>query len=93
MKALENVIRAPIHTEKSLRDQEEKNVYTFEVDPRANKLEIKQAVQDTFQVTVLKVSTVNMRGKKRRVRFVEGRRKDWKKAMVTLKKGNAIEWT
>jgi len=93
VKGLQNVIRSPIHTEKSLRDQEEKNVYTFEVDPRANKLEIKQAVQDIFQVTVVKVSTIRMKGKKRRVRFVEGRRKDWKKAMVTLKKGNTIEWT
>ena len=93
MKTLQNVIRSPIHTEKSLRDQAEKNVYTFEVDPKANKLEIKQAVQDAFQVTVVKVSTITMKGKKRRVRFVEGRRKDWKKAMVTLKKGNTIEWT
>lgn len=93
MKSLHNVIRRPILTEKSLGDQQNKNVYTFEVDSSANKIEIRKAIQDAFQVTVVKVTTTNRKGKRRRVRFVEGRRKDWKKAMVTLKKGDLIELT
>jgi len=93
VKSLHNVIRRPILTEKSLGDQQNKNVYTFEVDSSANKIEIRKAIQDAFQVTVVKVTTTNRKGKRRRVRFVEGRRKDWKKAMVTLKKGDLIELT
>lgn len=93
MKSTHGVLIRPIMTEKSLRDTQEKNVYTFEVDTAANKLEIKKAVEHIFQISVVKVTTVRYKGKLRRVRVVQGRRRSWKKAMVTLKKGDAIELT
>ena len=93
MKSTHGVLIRPIMTEKSLRDTQERNVYTFEVDTAANKLEIKKAVEHIFQVSVVKVTSVRYKGKLRRVRVVQGRRRNWKKAMVTLKKGDAIELT
>jgi large subunit ribosomal protein L23 len=84
------IIKRPLITEKGMRYNEEQNTVVFQVDPHANKLQIKQAVENLFHVTVLHVNTLNMQGKKRRVRFREGKRPDWKKAYVTLREGDTI---
>ena len=69
----------------------QENKYTFEVDPRANKTEIKQAVQSIFKVKVEKVNTMRVKGKTKRVRNIPGKTPDRKKAIVTLRKGDKIE--
>src|SRR5882762_7109968 len=70
------------------------NQYTVVADPRANKTQIRQAVQDLFKVKVLKVNTLNVRGKLRRQRTTQaGKASDWKKAIVTLKQGDKIALT
>lgn len=85
------VIKKPIITEKSTIARGEENKYFFEVDRRANKIEIAKAVEKLFKVKVLNVGTINVRGKKRRMGKIEGRRNDWKKAIVTLAPGSSIE--
>ncbi|MFZ9088211.1 MAG: 50S ribosomal protein L23 [Pontimonas sp.] len=82
-----DVIIRPIVSEKSynLIDQ---GKYTFEVDPRANKTEIKLAIEKIFGVTVSNVNTINRQGKTRRTRFGMGKRKDTKRAIVTLSSGS-----
>ena len=84
------VIKRPLITEKGMRGNEEHNTVVFKVDHRANKLLIKQAIEALFQVKVLEVNTLNVRGKKKRVRMREGRKPDWKKAYVTLQEGDTI---
>lgn len=70
------------------------NQYTVVADPRANKTQIRQAVQELFKVKVLKVNTLNVRGKARRQRTTQaGRAPNWKKAIVTLKEGDKISLT
>lgn len=84
------VLRRPIITEKSTELSEQRK-YVFEVDPRANKLQIKEAVEIAFSVKVLKVNVINVRGKLRRVgRAQPGRQADWKKAIVSLHEGYTI---
>ena len=78
------IIKRPIVTEHSM-DQMADRKYTFEVDPSANKIEIKKAVEEIFGVTVEKVTTMNMDGKVKRMGMNIGKRADWKKAVVTLK--------
>lgn len=85
-----DVIIRPLVTEKST-DLMADNKYTFRVDPRANKTQIKLAVEEIFGVKVRKVNTLNVRGKLRRMGRYEGRRPDWKKAVVTLEQGHSIE--
>lgn len=85
-----HIIRRPLITEKGMRNNEEQNTVVFEVAPVANKIQIKQAVEALFQVKVLDVNTLNIRGKKKRVRMREGKRPDWKKAYVTLREGDTI---
>lgn len=84
------IIKRPLITEKGMRCNEEQNTVIFQVDRRANKMQIKQAVEALFRVKVLRVNTLNMLGKKKRVRFREGKRPDWKKAYVTLRSGDTI---
>ena len=67
------------------------NKYLFDVDKKANKLEIKRAVEEIYNVKVKKVNVVSMRGKVKRVRFKSGRTPDWKKAIVTLRPGYTIQ--
>ena len=83
------VLRRPVVTEKSTYLQE-RGRYVFEVAPSANKREIRQAVEDAFDVKVLSVNTMHVRGKRKRFgpRLVEQR--SWKKAVVTLAPGNTI---
>jgi large subunit ribosomal protein L23 len=88
-----SVIRGPVITEKASGKMERDGTYSFEVDSRANKIEIRRAVEGAFKVTVTRVNTVSARGKLKRVRWQTGKTPDWKKAMVTLKKGDKIEYT
>ena len=90
MKDPREVIIRPIITEHSY-DILEDNVYTFEVAKSANKVEIAQAVEAIFNVTVVKVNTLNVKAKPKRMRYVEGKTRTWKKAMVTLADGDSIE--
>ncbi len=69
----------------------ENNVYTFEVAKDSNKVEIRQAIEAIFDVTVVKVNTLNVKSKPKRVRYAAGKTRTWKKAMVTLKEGDTIE--
>ena len=92
MQDIYGVIRRPIVTEKSTIQREEANAVTFEVDRRANKVEIKNAVQRLFNVTVTDVRVMNFNGKAKRVGRHVGRKSDWKKAIVALKDGDTIEF-
>lgn len=86
------IIQKPIITEKSTRLMDTDNKYIFRVDPRANKMEIGKAVEELFNVKVLSVNTMNVRGKPRRLRYgQEGKRSNWKKAIVQLKEGDSID--
>jgi Ribosomal protein L23 len=88
MKSIYNIIKSPRLTEKCNTLQESHNKVVFEVDGRANKIEIKNAVEKLFDVKVSKVSTTNMTGKKKRVGAKSiGRTSDWKKAYITLAEG------
>ena len=91
MKDPHDIIFSPVVSEKSYLMIEDQNTYTFLVDPRSNKTEIKQAVQDIFDVTVLRVNTQNRKGKQKRTRYVLAKRKDTKRALVTLAPGDSIE--
>ncbi|MEE9274414.1 MAG: 50S ribosomal protein L23 [bacterium] len=87
-----SVIRRPCVTEKSVQSNEAFNKVVFEVSPRANKTEIRGAVEQLFNVTVIKVNTMMVPGKRVRVGRHSGSRPPWKKAIVTLKEGDAIEF-
>ena len=86
------IIKRPLRTEKSVADGEATNSYHFEVDLRANKIQIKSAVEKYFKVKVQDVRTIVRKGKTKRVRFKLGRTKDWKKAVVQLKEGSTIDF-
>ncbi|HEY8344125.1 MAG TPA: 50S ribosomal protein L23 [Bacillota bacterium] len=86
-----DIIKKPLITEKSSRLMEE-NKYSFMVDRRANKHQIKQAVEEIFNVRVQRVNTSNVLGKLKRMGRHVGRRPSWKKAVVTLEPGNRIEF-
>lgn len=85
------IIQAPILSEESTIQSESKNQYVFRVDPRANKHQIRDAVEKIFHVEVLSVNTMNYQGKERRRGRIVGRRPKWKKAIVTLRAGDSIE--
>jgi large subunit ribosomal protein L23 len=87
MRSPHDVIVAPLITEKTTLLKEKGPVLAFRVDRRANKVEIRQAVEKLFKVKVASVRTQNAYGKPKRVGRSEGRRSDWKKAYVTLKPG------
>jgi large subunit ribosomal protein L23 len=85
------VIKTVRVTEKGTRQSEKYNQYTVVADPRANKTAIRQAMQELFKVKVLRVNTLNVRGKARRQRTpFAGRAPNWKKAIVTLRKEDKI---
>ena len=79
----EDIIVAPVVTEKS-NDELQQGKYTFEVNKKATKVEIANAVEKLFEVKVLKVNTMNVNGKKKRVGYHQGKTSDWKKAIVTI---------
>ena len=87
-----DVLRAPKMSEKTLSLKEEANQFAFEVDQRANKIQIKESIEKSFKVSVLKVRTMNVRGKKKRLGRYQGLKSSWKKAIITLKQGDTIEY-
>ncbi|RPI26198.1 MAG: 50S ribosomal protein L23 [Actinobacteria bacterium] len=91
MKDPRDVILEPVVSEKSYDLVQDLNTYTFVVDRRANKTEIKQAVQRIFDVRVLNVNTINRKGKTKRTGWVRGTRGDTKRALVTLASGDSID--
>lgn len=91
MNSPRDIILRPVITEKSTRQMEE-NKYTFMVPMKANKIEIKHAVETIFKVKVRDVSTVRVLGKTKRMGRHVGKRPDWKKAIVTLAEGQRIEF-
>ncbi|MGH7369287.1 MAG: 50S ribosomal protein L23 [Candidatus Methylomirabilaceae bacterium] len=86
------IIRRPLITEKGTRLKQQENQYLFEVARDANKIEIKRAVESLFRVTVLRVRTIPVKGKAKRVGRFAGRTPDWKKAVAALKEGDSIEF-
>ena len=91
MKTAHDIILAPVVSEKSYDLIEHHNRYTFEVDPRSNKEEIRDAVEEVFDVTVLRVNTMNRKGKRKRSGYKLGKRKDLKRAVVTVAEGDSID--
>jgi len=91
MKDMYQIIKKPLLTEKSTRKKEAFNELAFEVDRRANRSEVKQAVQNLFKVKVLRVNLMQMAGKEKRVGKNKGQTADWKKALVRLAPGEVIE--
>ena len=91
MKNLYDVLVGPLLTEKGAAMKENENKVLFRVSRQANKIEIKKAVDEIFKVKVDFVSTINCKGKKKRMGKYEGRRADWKKAIITLKEGEKLE--
>ena len=91
MKDIYQIIKKPLLTEKSTRKKEAFNELAFEVDRRANRSEVKQAVQILFKVKVLRVNLLQMAGKEKRVGKNKGQTADWKKALVRLAPGEVIE--
>ncbi len=90
MKDARDIIIRPIITEHSY-DIMEEGKYTFEVHPDANKIEIAKAVEELFNVTVMKVNVINVKSKPKRVRYQLGKTRTWKKAIVTVAEGDTIE--
>jgi large subunit ribosomal protein L23 len=88
------IIKTVRVTEKGTRQGDKLNQYTVVADPRANKIQIRQAVQELFKVNVVRVNTLSVRGKPRRQRTTQsGVTSNWKKAIVTLKEGQKITLT
>lgn len=90
MKNPRDIIIKPVVSEKSVANMEH-NKYTFKVDLKANKIDIKKAIEEIFKVKVLDVKTMIVKGKMKRMGRYQGKRPDWKKAIVTLKEGDKIE--
>ena len=91
MKTSHDIIFAPVVSEKSYDLIDNENTYTFEVDPRSNKEEIRDAIEEVFDVTVLRVNTMNRKGKRKRSGYTIGRRKDVKRAIVKIAEGDSID--
>jgi large subunit ribosomal protein L23 len=85
----EEIILRPIVTERTMQ-QQALGKYTFQVHPKANKIQIRKAIEHLFKVRVVKVNTLKVRGKVRRFRHTIGKTSDWKKVIVTLKPGDKI---
>lgn len=86
-----DLIIRPLLTEKSTILRDEKNKVSFVVNRAANRLEVSKAIEEILGVKVKKVNTMNMRGKLKRLNRFVGRRSDWKKAIVTLEKGEKVD--
>ena len=86
-----HVLKRPVVTEKTNSLREEANQYVFEVDPDATKIDVRHAVESIFSVRVTNVRTINVRGKVKRFKRTFGKRPNWKKAIVTLRDGDAID--
>lgn len=91
MRTAHDIILKPVVSEKSYQLIEKNNTYTFEVDHRSNKQAIRDAVEELFDVRVLKVNTMNRQGKRKRYGWKMGKRKDVKRAVVTLAADDSID--
>jgi large subunit ribosomal protein L23 len=91
MSSPREIIKSPLVSEKSTNLRADQNKYVFEVDRKANKVQIKRAVEELFKVQVEEVTTMMMHGRPKKLGRFEGRRANWKKALVKLKKGETIE--
>jgi large subunit ribosomal protein L23 len=89
---LYQIIRRPLITEKGTKQKKQSNQLAFEVDRRANKILVRNAIESIFKVKVLSVRVMNVKGKERRVGRNVGRKADWKKAIVRLAPGENIEF-
>jgi large subunit ribosomal protein L23 len=89
---LHEILKRPLITEKSTIQKEMMNQLSFEVDRGANKVEIRRAVEKVFNVRVVDVRTIQMKGKVKRFGRVLGKRRSWKKAIVTLAPGEHVEF-
>ena len=87
-----DIIKRPLITEKTNIQKEDYNQVTFEVDRRANRVEIKRAIEKIFNVRVSTIRTIQVKGKKKQRGRVIGKRKDWKKAIATLMPGERIDF-
>lgn len=87
-----DIIKRPVITEKTSIQKEIFNQLTFEVDRRANRVEVKKAIEDIFNVKVAQVKTMQVKGKTKRRGWIWGKRRDWKKAIVTLMPGERIDF-
>lgn len=87
-----DIIKRPIITEKTNIQKDEHNQVTFEVDPRANRIEVQRAVEQIFNVKVADIRTISVTGKIKRRGRILGKRRDWKKAIVKLMPGERIEF-
>ena len=92
MREVHGIIISPLVTEKSTTQREGQNQYSFKVDKRANKIEIKEAVEQLFKIKVTEVRTTMIRGKVKRLGRRFGKRPDWKKAIVTVREGDRIDF-
>jgi large subunit ribosomal protein L23 len=90
MRPHHQLIKGPVISEKSHLQKADGNKVSFRVDSSANKIEIRKAIEALFKVKVLKVNTVSVMGKSKRLGRTEGKRSDWKKAIVTLAPGDKI---
>ena len=88
---LYTLIEAPVISEKSA-NAEVDNQYTFKMLPKANKDQIKNAIEQAFGVDVVAIRTMNVKGKTKRTRYGLGKRKSWKKAVVTVAEGQRIDY-
>ncbi|MBU1853561.1 MAG: 50S ribosomal protein L23 [Candidatus Omnitrophica bacterium] len=91
MKSSYDIVKNILRTEKSSNQMVSDNKYLLRVALEANKIQIKHAVEEIFNVRVVKVNTIKMRGKWKRLRQKAGKTPDWKKAIVTLKEGDKID--
>lgn len=87
-----DIVRRPLITEKTNRQKELANQLTFEVSPDVNRIEVQRAIEKIFNVKVSKIRTMNIHGKKKRRGRIIGKRKNWKKAIVTLMPGERIDF-
>ena len=87
-----DIIRGPVVTEKTTLQKELSNQVTLKVDKRANRIEIKDAVEKNFNTKVAKVRTIQVKGKVKQRGRIIGKRKDWKKAIITLMTGQRIDF-
>lgn len=87
-----DIIKRPLITEKTTIQKDSYNQVSFEVDRQANRVEIKRAIEKIFNVRVAQVQTMQIKGKTKRRGWVTGKRKDWKKAIVTLLPGERIDF-
>ncbi|MBN1897652.1 MAG: 50S ribosomal protein L23 [Spirochaetes bacterium] len=90
-KELYKIIVRPLFSEKTTGLRDSKNIYCFQVDKQATKQDVKEALKKIYNVNIVKCNIVNVPGKKKRRRFVEGRTSSWKKAYVKLKQGEKID--